>query len=812
LSEHDTELALRQSEERFRSTFEAAGAGIALCDVEGRFVRVNRTFSDITGYSDEELNGESYRLITHPDDLDKDRLQIQQILRREIASYSIEKRYIRKDGEIVWVALSTSLERDLRGNPSRLIAVIQDISERCRLEDELRKAKERLDVAVRGSNLTVWEFDMPDGRIENCTANFINVWEPLGYDPDDAPVAFSDALAFVIHPDDQPRVWSELGDALGGTGHDFQCEYRVRRHDGTFRWTLARGTIMRDPHGMPVRFVGSSVDITELKAIEAALRESEARFRGTFENAAVGMAHVNPQGQLVRVNEKYTEILELSHDSLVGQRLVDVTHPDDVSATEQSLRKLYSGQIQSYSKEKRMIRSSGQPIWVDMSVSFQRGLDGAPLHSIAVVQDISMRKQLEMELREAKDAAEAANRAKDEFLANVSHEIRTPMNAILGMSELVLDTPLASDQRIALETVKSAADSLLHLINDLLDFSKIEAGRVQLEAEGFSLRAVLGETLRALAVRAQRKGLELKTVVQPSVPDALVGDWAKLRQVVLNLVGNAIKFTERGEVGVTVRLEDAPVPSGQVMLAFAVSDTGIGISRDKQQAIFRAFEQADSSTTRKYGGTGLGLTISAQLAKLMGGLVTVESELGQGSVFTFTALLGLRQDRDRTGSDDPIELAPRSTARARPPTTAGVGKATAVLKVLVAEDNEFNARFIQALLSRRGHRVHLVSDGLAALAATEADHFDMLLLDVHMPKLDGFEVITAIRERESISGRRLFVVALTARSRSEDRERCLAAGMDGFLVKPVRANDLWTIMGPLEHAATCAADSSDPQQ
>jgi PAS domain S-box-containing protein len=795
-----TEIALLESEERFRSTFENAGAGIALCDVQGNFLEINQKFAEITGYANDELVGQSYQLITHPDDVDIDREQIQQILREEIQNYSIEKRYIRKDGSVVWVTLSASLERDLDRNPTRLIAVIQDISERWRLADELRRAKERLDVAVQGSNLTIWEFDMPDGQIDTSVVSFINVWEPLGYDPSEMPKDFRAAFAQTLHPADQERVGRELQQALYGNQRDFESEYRIRRKDNTHLWTLARGIILRNEQGAPIRFIGSSVDITQIKTVEEALRESEARFRGTFENAAVGVAHVNADGRFLRVNQKYTEIVGYPRERLIGSRFVEVIHPDDGPAAEQSLSKLASGEIQSYSREERIIRSDGETVWTNVSVSFQRDAAGAPLHSIAVIQDISLRKQLENELREAKEAAEAANRAKDEFLANVSHEIRTPMNAILGMTELVLDTPLADDQRQSLRTVESAAGNLLGLINDLLDFSKIEAGRFELEAEDFSLRAVLGDTLRALAIRAHRKGLDLISNVRPEVQDALVGDSGRLRQIVLNLVGNAIKFTERGEVVIDVSVASGPAPKGMVWLRFDVRDTGIGISEDKQQAIFRAFEQADSSTTRKYGGTGLGLTISAQLAKLMGGAISVHSEPGKGSVFSFTAQLGTRP-ADAPASAESATVT--SAAGVRAPSQAEVvGGAVVPLNVLVAEDNGFNAQFMEALLVRRGHRVQLVSDGIAALAATKAEKFDLLLLDIHMPKLDGFGVIKAIREREFGSGHHLPVIALTARSRPEDRDSCLEAGMDDFLAKPVRAIDLWTAIGPIERVAS----------
>jgi CheY-like chemotaxis protein len=357
------------------------------------------------------------------------------------------------------------------------------------------------------------------------------------------------------------------------------------------------------------------------------------------------------------------------------------------------------------------------------------------------------------------------------------------MNAILGMTELALDTPLSGGQRQYLKTVKSAADNLLGIINDLLDFSKIEAGKLALDPAEFSLRATVEDTLRTLALRAHKKGLELVSHVQPDVPDALVGDAGRVRQVLLNLVGNAIKFTEHGEVVVRVETAGGSASDGQVRLWFAVSDTGIGIPYEKQETIFRAFEQEDTSTTRKYGGTGLGLTIAARLVELMAGTITVESQPARGSTFAFTA----RFERpphpaEPLAAEAPSALEPSSIST---PTTAP-------LLILVVEDNEFNVQLLEQLLHLRGHHVRLAKNGREALAMTEDRQFDLLLLDVHMPELDGFQVVQAVREREETTGGHLPVIALTARSRKEDRDRCLAAGMDDYLSKPVRAADLWT--------------------
>ncbi len=626
----------------------------------------------------------------------------------------------------------------------------------------------------------------------------------------------------------------------------------------------------------------------------------------------------NRQGQFTLANRTIAEAYGTTVDNLIGKTNADFSpHKEQAEEFRQEDLQVLDSKTEMFIPEKEFTSIDGNSRWMQVIKIPLLSADGEAQQLLAVATDITLQKQAAIAMQRAKETAEDANRAKSEFLANMSHEIRTPMNGIIGMTELTLDTELAPEQREYLTMVKDSADALLSVINDILDFSKIEAGKLDLDPVNFHLRDSLDDAIKALALRAHQKGLELACHVLPDVPDDLIGDPGRLRQIIINLIGNAIKFTSDGEIVVRVAVHSQDLED--TLLHFTVTDTGMGIPLDKQQVIFEAFSQADGSTTRRYGGTGLGLTISSQLVEIMGGQMRVESIPETGSSFHFTARFGLQkegldidqkkpeinwrhlpvlivddnatncrilkevltnwqmnptvaesgqqaldalQQAKETGvafrlvlldaqmpemdgftlaeklKGDPrlagatimmlssagqrgdalrcrelgiaayltkpvkqselfsailTLLGASSAQQSGAPVFTGhwLGENREGYHILLAEDNRVNQRLAGRLLEKAGHRVVIASNGLKAVAAFEKEAFDLILMDVQMPEMNGYEATASIREKEKVSGGHIPIIAMTAHAMKGDRERCLEAGMDGYVAKPIKIEELF---------------------
>jgi len=643
-------------------------------------------------------------------------------------------------------------------------------------------------------------------------------------------------------------------------------------------------------------------------------QQTEERYRAFMNNIPAIALIKDKEGRILYINEPMSKIYKINFGDVQGKILADWI-PAEIA----SQIRLHDLEVLSTKRVMQFEELVPTPDgifhhWLAFRFPLEDS-DGEPLIGMVAI-DISRRKKAEADLREAKEIAEAANRAKSEFLANMSHEIRTPLNGVVGMTELALGTDLTTEQQEYLETVKLSADSLLTVINDILDFSKIEAGKIDFEMIDFNLRETLELTMKIMAFRAEEKGLELLCEIAPEVPEAIQGDSTRIRQVVVNLIGNAIKFTDAGEVA--LKVQSTQSEEGDNMLHFTVADTGIGIPAEKQRSIFEPFSQADTSTTRKYGGTGLGLSISVRLVRMMAGKMWLESEPGSGTKFHFTLPLvpaaepvhagpgdqadllrevkvlivddnstnrrilelmlkrwGMLPKSVKSGAEAIVELLAASAdsnqykliisdvlmpemdgfsfvervrqepmlsaARIMMLTSAGqrgdaarceelgisayatkpvrqselqnvllrllvetedasslitrysianTQSAGVSLRVLVAEDNAVNQKLVARLLEKRGHFVKIVENGREALESLEQESYDLILMDVQMPEMDGFEATGELRRLEKQSGRHTPVIALTAHAMKGDRERCLAAGMDGYLSKPIRAPEL----------------------
>jgi PAS domain S-box-containing protein len=763
--------ALHASEARAQAVFDAGAIGMALLDLDGRYLQVNRRLCEITGYDEARLVGSSFWDITHADDLARGRNIVDGLLARPGVPVQSEKRYLRPDGSVVWVVLATAAVADQDGRAAFIVSQVLDVTEARRAEAVRREAEERFRVAFQNSPIGM-ALVSPEGRWLRVNQSLCDM---VGYSEAELLTkGFSD----LTHPDDLgPHLLNHRRMLSGGTDSD-RTDKRYIHASGRVVWVHLEKVLVRDPEGRPLYFVSQIQDITERREAEEALRESELQFRSLTEVAPDAIVVMDGEGRIVSWNHGATEMFGYQPEEVLGHPVSMLMPKRFRSAHEAGLARLRGGGKPSLIGSRVELvgqREDGTEFPIELSLATWQTRRGAFYSGI--IRDMTGYKQAEQALAAARDEAMEASRLKSEFLATVSHEIRTPMNAIIGMSGLLLETELDAKQRNCAETVASSADALLTIINHILDFSKADAGKLELESAPFDVRALVDESLAVLSESARSKGLELTVVTDPSVPLVCLGDRGRLRQVLFNLLSNAVKFTEEGSVGLRVGTTQA---AQDWMLEFEITDTGIGIDPDQVAHLFEPFWQADASTTRRYGGTGLGLSICKQLVAMMGGYIGVEGLPGQGSRFWFAIPLQ-RVTEDTTRGP--------ATAKPADPTEARSSRG----RVLVVEDNLANQEVARLMLDHLGYEAHVAGGGQEALEALSLEPFSAILMDCHLPGMDGYEVTARIRAAEAAgetSAARIPIIAMTGAAMPGDRERCLTAGMDGYLSKPVRIDEL----------------------
>ena len=691
------------------------------------------------------------------------------------------------------------------GEGTANLVTLRDITEIKEAERSVQDSESRLrDLSVLqqavldGANYSIIS-TTPDGTIKTINATAERL---LGYRAEELIGRHTPA---VIH-DEAEIVWraEELSLALGTDiapgfevfvanarlGITAEREWTYIRKDGS-RFPISLSvTALRNSEGEITGFLGIGRDITARRHAEEELR----KLSQAFKQSPVAVIIATPDGSIDYVNPRFTEITGYTAAEARGQnpRILKSGQKssDDYQVLWDTITagRVYQGVF--YNKKK-----DGGYYWASASISPIRNTRGEITHFVGIQEDITSLKMTEQALHEAKEAAEAANIAKSEFLASMSHEIRTPMNAIIGMAELLAETPLSTEQRQYVRIFRSAGENLLNLINDILDLSKVEAGHLTLEAAPFHLGEITQSTCDIMDVRAREKNISLDCRIAPEVCQDLTGDANRLQQILINLIGNAVKFTEAGDVILTVARE-MEIREDQdektCLLHFTVTDTGIGIPADKVESIFERFTQADSSTTRRYGGTGLGLTISRQLSELMGGRIWVESTLGKGSVFHFTARFKKQERPEEPGASIMTSgkaILPAAAVKKTDPATPADQRP---LRILLVEDSEDNRFLMIAYFKHMPYEIDIAENGEIAVEKFKARDHDLVLMDMQMPVMDGYAATKIIRSWEDGQGRqRTPIIALTAFALKEDVEKSIAAGCDTHLNKPIKKAKLF---------------------
>lgn len=892
---------------QFKNAFEFSPNGMAMVSLEGKWLKVNRILAHLLGFTQKEFLKLSFNDVTHPEDVEKDFELQKSLYTDKIKTYKIEKRYIHKNGNIVYGLISVSLLRDATGKPLYFIAQINDITENIeakealekslkdlqtvmnattqvaiietnldgvitkfnkgaqnllgysleevvnkedilifhdseeirkraaelkfessndlsdfeiityhairgkfdshewtytrkdggkfpvqlvttsvtnnsgdiigllgiatdisqikKIETELGESEQRLHFALEGSGDGVWDWDIPNGRQYMSDQAKIM----LGYDPKESLTDIKEWDSR-IHPDEQKKSEKALQDYFNNIVPIYYIEKRILCNDGTYKWIMDRGKIIEwDSAGKPLRMIGTQTDISDRKNAENLVKENEARFRSLYELSPVGIGLIEVKsGKFLNANKALLSSTGYTSREFSNHSFMEHIAKENLAKIKNILNNFMKyGTKEAF--EGVFTRKDGNTFPVLINGVKMKDSKGNKI-ILSTIQDITQRKKLENSLIEAKLKAETANKSKSEFLANMSHEIRTPLNGVIGFTDLLMKTELNSSQQQYMSTVYNSANALLDLINDILDFSKIEAGKLEIFEEKIDLLELCGQTIDIIKHQAHEKNLEVLLNISSDINRFIYADAIRIRQIITNLLGNAVKFTESGEV--ELRIDAAPVhnSTNEMTYTFLIRDTGIGIAENNLKKIFNAFDQEDSSTTRKYGGTGLGLTISNKLLGLMNSKLELKSELGVGSEFSFKIIF-----KTEKGDNSLIKNSKK------------------INNVLVIDDNKNNRIILKEMLAIGDIETHLVSNGIEAIRALESkNNFDLALVDYNMPYMNGIELIKQIRNKLKYTPENLPIILLHSSAEEEIvHKACKDLNVRFNITKPIQIDQLF---------------------
>lgn len=822
LERKQAEEALRESEEKFRSGFEHATIGMAMTGGDGRFLSVNKSFCKMLGYSENEMLNTTFQSITFLEDIEESVEKVQQVLRGEIQSFQVEKRYLHKLGHIVWAITTASVVHDLQGKPWYLFAQIQDITERKKAEDALRESEERYRSLFEDSPISLWEEDFSELKkyLDNLRATGIKDFKIYFEQHPEAVVECASLIKITsvnkatlelykaenkedllhsldrVFVEDSYRTFREELFVFAEGRLRFETEAVNRTLEDNLIWVAIRWSMAPGYEKTWEKVFVSVIDITERKQAREALQKAhdeleqkiaertaelrarEVAYRDLYEDAPNVYLSNGADGLVKRANRRAAEFFGYTIEEIIGRPILSLVAegPTGKERAKKVFKRFLAG-LETLGEEMEFRKADGSRVWGSVSVRPFRDEKGEIVATRSIIVDINDRKIAEFKLQEAKEAAEAANRAKSEFLANMSHELRTPLNSILGYTQILRkNKKLDASQEKGVEIIERSGEHLLTLINDILDLSKIEAGKIEIQQSEFQLPEFLRNLVDLISIRAEQKKLYFKYEPGDALPAVVLGDEKRLRQVLLNLLSNAVKFTGQG--GVTFRvqcdLQNAPLPR----FHFRIEDTGKGIPADKLEEIFLPFHQLGDGQ-EEVEGTGLGLAISKRLTQFMSGVLQVESVLEKGSVFELFLELPIAAEYEEAGG--PLESGIDSSLQIS-------GFRGEPKKILIADDKWENRYLLVNMLEPLGFEVIEAKNGKDAIKKTRLTQPDLILMDIVMPVMDGFEATRQIRRLTHLPD--IVIIATSASVFELNRLQSANAGCDDFIPKPVRSEML----------------------